>query len=125
MKWYFEVWKKYAQFDGRASRMEYWMFVLVNFLVSAVLGFFEGLVFDSGFGYLGTNFGLIQSLYVLAVFIPSLAVSVRRLHDSGRSGWWLLLVLLPCIGGLVVLVLMLLDSEPGTNVYGPNPKGAV
>jgi uncharacterized membrane protein YhaH (DUF805 family) len=116
MNWYLDVLKnKYATFDGRARRKEYWMFFLVNLIISLVLGFIEGI-----FG----GPGLLGLLYSLAVLIPSIAVTVRRLHDTGRSGWWILIGLIPVIGWIVLLVFMLMDSQPGSNQYGPNPKGA-
>ncbi|MCR9185609.1 MAG: DUF805 domain-containing protein [Halieaceae bacterium] len=123
MDWYLDILKnKYAQFTGRARRKEYWYFVLFNLLASIALGVIDGITGtysdDAGLGLLG-------GIYALAVFIPSIAVAMRRLHDTGRSGWWLLLALIPILGFLVLLVFMLLDSEPGDNQYGPNPKVGV
>ena len=120
MSWYLEVLQKYAVFDGRARRKEYWMFFLINLLISIVLIAIDGLI-----GPLNpqAGVGLLQGLYSLAVLIPSIAVTVRRLHDTGRSGWWILIALVPFIGGIVLLVFMVFDSEPGVNEYGPNPKG--
>jgi len=115
MNYYLEVLKKYAVFSGRARRKEYWMFILFNFIAYAILGFIEVL--------LGIP-AILSSIYGLAVLIPSLAVCVRRLHDSGRSGWWILIGLLPLVGFIVLLIFMVLDSQPGDNQYGPNPKGA-
>jgi uncharacterized membrane protein YhaH (DUF805 family) len=115
MNWYLEVLKKYAVFDGRARRTEYWMFVLFSVIIAIVLGVVEGIV--GGPGVLG-------ALYGLAVLVPSLAVGARRLHDTNRSGWWLLIGLVPVIGVIVLLVFMVADSQPGSNQYGPNPKGA-
>jgi len=118
MSWYLEVLKKYAVFSGRARRKEYWMFFLINLLISAVL-----IAIDSLIGtFSQTGFGLLQGLYSLAVLIPSIAVTVRRLHDTGRTGWWILIGLIPVVGGIVLLIFMLLDSQPGVNQYGPNPK---
>lgn len=113
MNWYLEVLKKYAVFNGRARRKEYWMFVLFNVIIGFVLGFIEGL-----FG----GPGIIGLLYSLAVLIPGIAVAVRRLHDTGRSGWWFLIAFVPIIGAIVLLVFMVQDSEPGQNQYGVNPK---
>lgn len=121
MNWYMEVLRKYAVFSGRSRRTEYWMFVLFNLIISVVLGFLDrmtGLLQDNGIGVLG-------GLYSLAVLIPSIAVSIRRLHDTGRSGWWLLLAFIPLIGGIVLIVFMAQDGEPQPNQYGPNPKMAV
>ena len=119
MNWYLEVLKKYAVFDGRARRMEYWMFILFNLIISVVLVIIDSLI---GTVIRQAGFGLLQGLYDLAVLLPSIAVTVRRLHDTGRTGWWILIGLIPVIGGIVLLIFMLLDSEPGENQYGPNPK---
>lgn len=113
MDWYKEVvLNRYAQFSGRAHRSEYWMFFLVNLLIYAGLGTVEGLL---GIG------SFFSGLYGLAVFIPSLAVAVRRLHDTGRSGWWVLLALIPVLGVIALLVLLALEGEPGPNAYGAPP----
>jgi uncharacterized membrane protein YhaH (DUF805 family) len=117
MHWYLEVLKKYAVFSGRARRMEYWMFLLINFIVEIVLVAIEGL--------LGSSYFVLYSLYCLAVLIPSIAVAVRRLHDTNRSGWWLLINLIPLIGWIIFIVFAVQDSQPGTNQYGPNPKEVV
>lgn len=112
---YVEVLRKYAVVTGRAARKEYWMFCLVNFIISfgiTILGAITHL-----------NLGLLSFLYSLAIIIPSICVSIRRLHDTGRSGWWLLIGLIPLIGGIVLLIFMIIDSQPGANQYGPNPKG--
>lgn len=114
MNWYLEVLKKYAVFNGRARRKEYWMFLLFNLIISFIIGFVE--VFVGSPGYIGL-------LYYLAVIIPGIAVTVRRLHDTERSGWWLLIVLVPIIG-IMLLVFMVLDSKSGLNKYGANPKEA-
>ena len=121
MVWYFEVLKKYAVFSGRSRRKEYWFFVLFNIIVSIILGVIDGVTGtldpESGMGLLGL-------IYTLAILIPALAVSVRRLHDTGRSGWWLLILLIPLIGTIVILIFMVQDSKPEENQYGPNPKSA-
>ena len=121
MSWYLEVLQKYAVFDGRARRKEYWMFLLINILVSVVLIAIDNLI--GTFSH-QASFGLLQGLYSLALLIPSIAVTVRRLHDTGRTGWWILISLVPLIGGIILLIFMVLESEPGTNQYGPNPKEA-
>jgi uncharacterized membrane protein YhaH (DUF805 family) len=122
MNWYLTVLKKYAEFNGRARRKEYWMFALFNiiFLILA-------MILDNVFGTAikGVGYGLFYFLYALAVLIPGLAVSVRRLHDVGKSGWMLLIALIPIIGAIILLVLMVTDSNPGENKYGPNPKGNI
>jgi len=114
MHWYLDVLKKYAVFDGRAQRAEYWMFFLFNFIISIVLTVIEGAI------------GLplvLTSLYFLAILLPGIAVAIRRLHDTGRSGWWILIALIPLVG-IVLLIFMVLDSQSGDNEYGPNPKSA-
>src|SRR4051812_6343014 len=108
MSWYLEVLKKYAVFDGRARRKEYWMFFLFNLLISVVLIAVDALI---GIFSPQAGVGVLQGLYSLAVLIPSIAVTVRRLHDTGRTGWWILIGLIPVIGGIVLLIFMVLDSE--------------
>ncbi len=113
------VLRKYAVFSGRARRSEYWYFVLFNVLISMVLSFVDltiGTATSTG------SIGLLGGLYSLAVFIPSLAVAVRRLHDTGKSGWWVLFGLIPVLGWIVLIIFMFIDSQPGDNQYGPNPK---
>jgi uncharacterized membrane protein YhaH (DUF805 family) len=115
MKWYLEVLKKYAVFAGRARRTEYWMFTLFSFIIVIALSAIEGM--------LGSP-GIVSGLYSLAVLIPCLAVTVRRLHDTNRSGWWIFISLIPLVGAIVLLVFLVSDSTPGDNTYGPNPKSA-
>lgn len=118
MNWYLTVWKKYAQFSGRARRSEYWYFTLFNLIASILLMIVDGILgsFSSEAGI-----GILGGLYTLAVLIPSIAVSVRRLHDTGRSGWWMLISLIPLVN-IILLVFMVSDSSPGQNQFGPNPK---
>ena len=116
MKWYFEALRKYAVFHGRARRREFWLFTIINTLIGLVLASLDGTFRPSG------AYGALTGLYALATLIPSLAVSVRRLHDTDRSGWWLLISLVPFIGYLVLLVVWLLDGDHGSNRYGPNPR---
>jgi len=121
VSWYLRVLKMYAVFAGRARRKEYWMFCLFSGLVTLGLAFVDiatGLVQES----VGT--GLISGLYSLAVLLPGVAVSVRRLHDVGRSGWWLLVAFVPVIGAIVLFVFSVKDSVAGRNQYGANPKQA-
>jgi uncharacterized membrane protein YhaH (DUF805 family) len=120
MNWYLEVLKKYAVFSGRARRKEYWYFVLFNILISIGLTIVD-MVIGTYNDVMGV--GVLYGLYSLAVLIPGIAVSVRRLHDTNRSGWWLLIGLVPLIGVIVLLVFVVSDSTPGGNQYGPNPKG--
>jgi uncharacterized membrane protein YhaH (DUF805 family) len=122
LSWYLEALKKYAVFSGRSRRREYWYFVLFNIIVTIVLGWIDALLGTSSSYAAGA--GLLSGIYSLAVLIPTLAVTVRRLHDIDRSGWWILIGLVPLIGAIVLLVFALLDSTPGDNQYGPNPKGA-
>ena len=113
MDWYLGVLKQYAVFDGRARRKEYWMFVLFNIVIAAALAIVGRVI--------GLD-GVLRALYTLGVLIPSLAVSVRRLHDTGRSGWWLLVVLVPLVGWLIVLYFMVQPGETAENRYGPDLK---
>lgn len=121
MNWYLEVLKKYAVFSGRARRKEYWFFVLFNIIISIVLAVIDGV---TGSFSPEAGMGLLGGIYTLVVLIPGIAVSVRRLHDTERSGWWLLIALVPLIGAIVLLVFMVQDSKPGQNQYGANPKEA-
>lgn len=120
MNWYLTVLKKYATFSGRARRKEYWMFSLFHFIFAFVLGILDGVL---GFISYETGLGILSSLYILATFLPSLAVLVRRLHDTDRSGWWVLIGIIPLIGPIVLLVFACLDSKVGENRFGSNPKG--
>ena len=119
MNWFLAVLKKYAVFSGRAQRAEYWYFVLFYLLISIALAVIDGITgsFDAEAGM-----GLLGGIFVLAMLIPSLAVSVRRLHDTDRSGWWLLITLVPIVGAIVLLIFTVQDSTPGQNRFGPNPK---
>ena len=120
MNWYLDVLKnKYALFEGRARRQEYWMFMLFNIIVFVVLDVLMMVLADS---FLGKVFGILYLLYWLAVLCPGIAVGVRRLHDTNRSGWWMLLGIVP-LANIALLVFMCLDSTPGNNDHGPNPKG--
>lgn len=119
MNWYLEVLRKYAEFNGRASRQEYWFFLLFNLLISAFLATID---FFSGTLNIETGIGLLSGIYSLVVLIPSIAVTVRRLHDTDRSGWWMFIALIPIIGGIVLFIFTILDSTSGDNQYGPNPK---
>ncbi|TVP86418.1 MAG: DUF805 domain-containing protein [Alkalicoccus sp.] len=113
MEWYLKVLQNFGDFQSRARRKEYWMFVLVNFLILMVLSILETLI------------GLpaaISSLYSLVVLIPGIAVAVRRMHDTNKSGWWVLILLVPFIGWIIFLIFAVQDSEAGANRFGPNPK---
>ena len=120
MNWFMQALKKYAVFSGRSRRKEYWFFVLIYVLIAIGLGIIDGVVGTMT----ATGVGILGTVFALALLIPSIAVTVRRLHDTGRTGWWILIGFIPLIGWIVLLVFMLLDSQPGTNNHGPNPKGA-
>ncbi len=121
MNWWLAAVKKYAVFSGRARRKEYWYYVLFNFIIAFVWGMFAGVV-GAMAGWSQTTLEEFANVPTLALLLPSLAVAVRRLHDTGRSGWWLLLAFVPIIGAIILIVWYCQDSEPGTNQYGPNPK---
>ena len=124
MNWYKLCWAKYATFEGRARRSEYWFFNLFNIIAMFVFVFgLVGGILDGVFGTPAVFTGVLLGGYVLASFIPTVAVTVRRLHDTGRSGWWLLLSLIP-VGGLVIFIFTVLDSAD-ENDFGANPKLAM
>ncbi|APE19753.1 MULTISPECIES: DUF805 domain-containing protein [Streptomyces] len=112
MNWYLEVLKKYVVFNGRARRKEFWMFELINVIISIVL-----TVVD-----LSLDMQLLSTIYSLGIFLPSLAVTVRRLHDTGRSGWWVLIGLVPLVGFIVLLIFACTEGDQHENEHGPNPK---
>ncbi|HEY7222839.1 MAG TPA: DUF805 domain-containing protein [Micromonosporaceae bacterium] len=114
---YVTPWKKYATFSGRARRSEYWTFVIVNWVIAAVL---VGI----GTGAKVSALAYVAYVFLLAALIPTLAVLVRRLHDSGRSGGWFFISFVPFIGGLWLLVLMFLGGTQGANRYGEDPRTA-
>ncbi|MEO2267933.1 DUF805 domain-containing protein [Pseudoalteromonas sp. YIC-656] len=119
MNWYIEALKKYAHFKGRARRTEFWMFILFYNLV------LFGLMFiDMALGTYDSQEGIgdISALYVLATFIPTIAVNVRRLHDVGYSGWWFLLWFIPLLGHIALVVMYCQDSKSGETKHGPSPK---
>ena len=109
---YVAVLKQYAVFSGRSGRQEYWMFVLINIVVTIVINIVEGIAGSPG---------VIGVLYACAVLLPSLGVGIRRLHDTGRSAWWLLIMLIPILGAIALIVFLATGSEPGENRYGPEP----
>ena len=130
MSWYVKVLKQYVDFSGRARRREYWMFVLINVVILIVLSLIDTLLGTGGFRvtsgggsfYAANSLGLLSGLYTLAVLLPSIAVTVRRLHDTDRTGWWILLGFIPIIGGIVLLVFYVLEGTRGPNRFGPDPK---
>ena len=122
MYWYLKVLHQYVDFRGRARRKEYWMFVLINIMFAALAAILDN--------FLGTTmqlageqlpYGFVYIVYGLFMLMPNLAVAVRRLHDTGKSGWYILLSFIPIIG-MILIVFLLMDSQPETNKWGPNPK---
>ncbi|MDR1141018.1 MAG: DUF805 domain-containing protein [Planctomycetaceae bacterium] len=140
MNEYLTVLQKYAVFHGRARRKEYWMFVLFNTGITFAIGFVSGLLMreqgvtiivfllpipsrDFGLSMGEQSATIVSNIYAFAVLVPGIAVMVRRLHDIGKSGWWLLIVFVPIVGAIVLLIWSIRDSQPGSNQYGLNPKG--
>ena len=121
MNYYADVIKKYAQFSGRARRKEYWMFVLINAIISCVISCIDNL---AGFTIsTGTSqIGILSLIYALFVLVPSLAVSVRRMHDIDKSGWTILLGLIPIVGSIILIVYACKAGTVGENKYGADPK---
>lgn len=113
MRWYLKALRQYADFNGRAQRAEFWMFTLISTVISLVLAVLDHLL---GLG------GRLPSLYGLLVLLPSLAVTARRLHDIGRSGWWMFLGLVPVVGWVITIVWYATDGTPQPNIWGANPK---
>ena len=109
---------QYVGFSGRARRSEYWWFYLFAVLVFVVTTVLDVVI---GTGFEGTGYGWLTLVAALALLLPGLAVSIRRLHDTSRSGWWYLIGLVPFVGGIILLVFYCLDSHPD-NKYGPSPK---
>jgi uncharacterized membrane protein YhaH (DUF805 family) len=112
INYYTGVLKNYVGFQGRARRAEYWQFALVNFVIVVVLDIID----------LAIKSPILAALYGLAILLPGLAVAFRRLHDTDRTAWWLLIILVPFAGWIVLLVFACLEGTPGPNKYGPNPK---
>ncbi len=122
MNWYLKVLKQYADFEGRARRMEYWMFALINVIIALLLYsiLFVGIFTESTF--LSSIGGILYLVYILAVFLPGLGVSVRRLHDTNKSGWMILIALIPIIGAIWLIILYATEGDKGDNPYGPDLK---
>jgi uncharacterized membrane protein YhaH (DUF805 family) len=118
MKWYLHALRKYAVFTGRARRREFWIFELMNSAIVLALFVLAVILGKAGYPY----FLSLPFLYTAATTVPSLSSSVRRLHDTNRSGWWLLVGVLPVVGTLILLRITVADSDPGENRFGPNPK---
>jgi uncharacterized membrane protein YhaH (DUF805 family) len=113
MNYYIEVLKKYAVFTGRAGRREFWMFFLFNIIISIVLSIVGKFLHAE----------ILSTLYALAVLLPGIGVGIRRLHDTGRSGWWLLIGLIPIVGCIILIVFWAKQGDAGTNQYGATPSG--
>jgi uncharacterized membrane protein YhaH (DUF805 family) len=124
MQWFIDViTKRYAQFDGRARRKEFWMYVLfyvIGALIFSILDRILGLDYGSGY----RRSGWLSNIYWLALIVPTIAVSVRRMHDKNRSGWWVLIWLIPCVGQIWFIVWQAQEGTPGDNRFGPDPKAA-
>jgi uncharacterized membrane protein YhaH (DUF805 family) len=116
----FEALKRYAEFSGRSRRKEYWLFILLYVILSVVATVLDASVLRSM--AIDGELGVASLILSLGLIIPLLAVAIRRLHDTDRSGWWILLGLIPLLGGLVLLVFCCLDGTPGDNRFGPDPK---
>ncbi|MBT2452234.1 DUF805 domain-containing protein [Streptomyces sp. ISL-43] len=113
MNYYTDVLKKYATFSGRARRQEFWMFFLINVAVAIVVAIIDAVI--------GAN-SILSIVYAVAVLVPGLAVTVRRLHDIGKSGWWFFIYFVPLIGWIWLIVLLATEGQPNPNQYGPSPK---
>ena len=111
MEYFIDAFRKYADFSGRASRKQYWMFILIFMIIYLVLAVVDALL----------GMFVLAAIFNLALLIPSLSIAARRLHDTGRTGWWQLIIFIPLIGVIVLLVFLVQDSH-GENDYGPNPK---
>ncbi len=114
MDYYISAIKKYAVFEGRAPRAEFWYFILFNTIISIVISIISAIIPKTG--------SALSALFLLFLVIPGISVTVRRLHDTNRSGWWWFISLVPIIGSIVLFIFMVLDSQPEENSYGPNPK---
>ncbi|MGD1894972.1 MAG: DUF805 domain-containing protein [Cyclobacteriaceae bacterium] len=117
MKYYFDAFRNYANFSGRSRRSAYWYFTLFHLLAVVLLTFT-----DIALGMSAEGYGVLTTLYILGTIIPSLSLTVRRLHDTGRSGWYILIGLIPIIGSIILFVFYVENSQPGSNQYGPHPK---
>lgn len=113
---YMQALQNWNDFGGRARRSEYWYFTLGNIIISFLITFGIGAVSES-------LAGIVSVLFSLLLIVPGIAVSIRRLHDTGKSGWFLLIGLIPFVGGIILIVFFATEGTPGSNQYGPNPKG--
>lgn len=118
MSWYLLMLKRWNDFSGRSRRKEYWMAALFNLIISVVI-----VIIDSVLGsQVGNGIGILYLLYVLVLLIPNLAITIRRLHDTGRSGWWMLIALIPLVGSIILIVWLATEGTHGDNQYGSDPK---
>lgn len=119
MNWYLKCWRRYADFKGRARRKEYWMFFLFNIIIVFLLD-----MIDASMGMLDdeSGFGLLSGIYMLAVIVPNIAVSVRRLHDIGKSGWNYFIGMIPLVGPIVMIIWFATAGDVGSNDWGDDPK---
>ena len=123
MQWFLKALSQYADFKGRARRKEYWMFYLfacIIIVIAMILDNLLGITFSLHGESLG--YGWLYLITALGLFVPTLAVAVRRLHDIGKSGWWYLVILIPLVGVIWLIVLLATDGEKGENKWGTNPK---
>ena len=121
MNWFLMALKNYVGFSGRSRRSEYWYFTLFYLVIAIVLSVLDGILFGGSVDGKGTP--VLSGLFMLAMLLPFIAVGIRRLHDTDRSGWWLLIGMIPILGTIVLIVFFVQDSKPGDNRFGPNPKG--
>lgn len=121
MNYYINALKNYVGFRGRARRKEFWMFVLFNCIFSTVASLLDNVL---GL-YICQGVGIISVIYVLGVLLPSLAIAVRRMHDIGKTGWAILIALIPIVGGIILIVWACKPGVVGDNKYGPDPKAAM
>ena len=119
MNWFLMALKKYADFKGRSQRSEYWFFFLFYVLIMVALSIVGAVLGESG----SMISGILIGIFVLGTIVPMIAVTVRRLHDTDRSGWFFLVTFIPAVGSFILLYFCVLDSQAGTNRFGPNPKG--
>jgi len=122
VKWFLKCMKNYGTFSGRAPRLEFWVFLLVCVVICTALIFIDGV---TGTLDREAGLGLLSGIFLLAILVPSLAVGARRLHDTGRTGWWQLINLIPLIGPAALLILLAWKGSPGENRYGAVPDGDV
>ncbi|WP_310558976.1 DUF805 domain-containing protein [Flavobacterium sp.] len=120
IEWYKKVvFENYANFNGRARRSEYWYYILANLIILIVAAVIDSV---TGLNFEPLPYGIIYSIYAIATFLPGIAVAIRRLHDVGKSGWFLLILFFPLIGSIWLLILACREGDQGTNQYGPDPK---